>query len=175
MDFAIRTMTADDWSAVLEIYQQGIESNLATFERECPTYEEWDTSHLETCRLVATVDNVVVGWVALSPVSSRCVYNGVAEVSVYIDKDFYNNGIATALLEKVIPLSEQNGIWTLQSGIMQDNVASIKLHEKCGFRMIGYREKIGRDHNGKWRNTVQLERRSPTEGLQGGSCQCLKK
>ena len=110
--------------------------------------------------MVVEDEDGICGWVALSPVSSRCVYAGVCEVSVYVSKVARAKGVGTLLLDTVIAESEKQGIWTLQSGIMQNNNASIHLHEKCGFRMVGYRERIGKDHNGIWRNTVLMERRS---------------
>lgn len=156
----IRDMQASDWSRISNIYQQGLDTNIATFECCCPDYENWDASHIRESRIVAVIDEKVVGWAALTPVSNRCVYAGVAEVSVYIDNDYKNRGIGFKLLERLCSLAEDNGIWTLQSGIMQDNVPSIRLHKKVGFRMVGYREKIGKDKFGKWRNTVLMEKRS---------------
>ena len=165
MSFTIRLMESSDWDAVAGIYQAGMDTNLATFQTECPSYEEWDASHLKCCRLVAVDESgSVIGWAALSPVSSRCVYAGVAEISVYISSDWRSKGIGNALLDALATASEREGIWTLQSGIMADNIASIRLHEKCGYRMVGFRERIGRDRNGKWRDTVLMERRSITVG-----------
>lgn len=152
-----------------------MDTNLATFQSECPSYAEWDNSHLQYCRLVVTVDDVVSGWAALSPVSSRCVYSSVAEVSVYIASSHQGEGLGEQLLQELITASEQAGIWMLQSGIMQNNAASIRLHEKCCFRMVGYRERIGKDRYGAWRNTVLMERRSPTNDLPGGDCSCCQK
>ncbi|MDL2319469.1 N-acetyltransferase family protein [Eubacteriales bacterium OttesenSCG-928-A19] len=160
----IRTMTKEDWEAVAAIYQAGMDTNLATFQTECPSYTEWDAGHLSTCRLVADDDGSVAGWAALSAVSSRCVYSGVAEVSIYISGAYRGKGVGTVLLNALSDASEAAGIWTLQSGIMADNTASIKLHEKCGYRMIGKREKIGCDRNGVWRDTVLVERRSKVVG-----------
>ena len=160
MSYQIRGMQKEDWKRVSEIYQQGMDTNIATFQTQCPSYEEFDQSHLKKCRFVITDANAVIGWAALTPVSSRCVYRGVAEVSIYIDAAYAGKGIGTQLLTYLAEQSEKEGIWTLQSGIMQDNIASIRLHEKCGFRMVGYRERIGQDRFGKWRNTVLMERRS---------------
>lgn len=160
MNYNIRPMTEKDWERVSEIYLQGIETNLATFQTEIPTYESWDSSHLKDFRFIVETNNRVIGWVALSPVSSRCVYKGVAEVSIYVDQETQNKGIGKLLLNHICNYSEKNGIWTLQSGIMQNNIASIKLHEACGFRMVGYRESIAKDRFGVWRNTVLMERRS---------------
>jgi len=160
MAYSIREMNKTDWNQVKEIYQQGIDTNLATFQTDCPTYEEFDQSHLEDCRYVAIDGNIVVGWTVLSAVSNRCVYRGVAEVSIYVRDSYKRKLVGTQLLTHLITKSEEHGIWTLQSGIIEDNTASIRLHEKCGFRKVGYRERIGKDHFGKWRNTVLMERRS---------------
>lgn len=161
MNNNIRIMADEDWNRVAEIYLQGIQTNLATFQTEVPTYENWDNNHLKDFRFVIEdSNNRVVGWVTLSPISSRCVYKGVAEVSIYIEKESQNQGIGKLLLNHICRYSELHDIWTLQSGIMQNNNASIKLHESCGFRMVGYREKIAKDRYGVWRNTVLMERRS---------------
>jgi L-amino acid N-acyltransferase YncA len=160
MAYQIKKMSERDWPEVRRIYQQGMDTNLATFETICPAWEEWDASHLQACRLVITEDSKVLGWAALSPVSSRCIYAGVAEVSLYIDSGCRRQGLGKALLNDLISCSQESGFWTLQSGILQDNIASIRLHESCGFRMVGYRERIGRDHLGTWRNTVLMEKRS---------------
>ncbi len=174
MDCQIRAMEQKDWDDVSRIYRQGIDTNLATFQAECPLYEEWDNSHLKTCRLVAVCDSVV-GWAALTPVSSRCVYAGIAEVSIYVDTAYSGKGIGACLLNELIIQSEQEGIWTLQAGIMGDNLASIRLHEKCGFRMVGYRERLGCDRYGTWRNTVLMEKRSTKIGNNGGACSCCQR
>ena len=160
MVYPIREMRKTDWDQVKEIYQQGMDTNLATFQTECPSYEEFDQSHLEDCRFVAVDGDIVVGWTALTAVSNRCVYRGVAEVSVYVRDSYKGKQIGTQLLNHLIAKSEEQGIWTLQSGIMEDNPISIRLHEKCGFRIVGYRERIGKDRFGVWRNTVLMERRS---------------
>jgi len=156
----LRPFVPGDWDAVNRIYKQGIDTNLATFQTSCPSYAEWDSSHLSCCRLVYVLEGAVVGWAALSPVSSRCVYEGVAELSIYIDETVRGSGIGTKLLNRIIEESETQGIWTLQSGIIQDNKASILLHLKCGFREVGYREKIAKNAHGDWKNTVLMERRS---------------
>ena len=156
----LRPFVPGDWDAVNRIYKQGIDTNLATFQTSCPSYAEWDSSHLSCCRLVYVLEGAVVGWAALSPVSSRCVYKGVAELSIYIDETVRGSGIGTKLLNRIIEESETQGIWTLQSGIIQDNKASILLHLKCGFREVGYREKIAQNAHGDWKNTVLMERRS---------------
>ena len=160
MKVQMREMKENDWGAVSSIYQQGMDSNKATFETKCPEYNTFHSSHTESCRLVATQGEQVIGWAALSPVSSRCVYGGVAEVSVYVHEEYQGKGVGSRLLNEIVKLSELDGYWTIQAGIMQDNESSIRLHEKCGFRMVGYREKIGQDRYGNWRNTVLMERRS---------------
>lgn len=164
MDITIREMKKSDWNAVSDIYRQGIETKTATFQRDVSGYAEWNKEHMKPCRFVAiNNDGDVVGWAALTPVSTRCVYQGVAEVSVYVSSSSKGNGIGKALLLHLIEASEKNGIWTLQSSIIASNKASIQLHKKCGFRMIGYREKIARDMDGIWQNIILLERRSLQE------------
>jgi phosphinothricin acetyltransferase len=165
MDAVIRSMNEKDWPSVSEIYRQGIETGKATFQSDIPAYDEWDTTHIRECRFVAVVDGKVTGWVALSKISSRCVYGGVAEVSIYIAENHREEGIGRQLLKYLITESERAGFWMLQSGIMEDNAASIRLHECCGFRMVGCREKIGKDVSGKWRNNVLMEKRSHTVGI----------
>lgn len=165
MSLKIRRMSKDDWTRVSSIYQQGMDTNLATFETTCPSYEAFDQSHVASCRYVIMDDDIVIGWAALSPVSSRCVYRGVAEVSIYVDEANKGKGAGAQLLAYLAEQSEQAGYWTLQAGIMENNTASIRLHEKCGFRTVGYREKIGKDRSGNWRNTVLMERRSKSAQL----------
>ena len=151
-----------------------MDTNIATFQTECPTWEEWNTSHLKPCRLVITEDGKVIGWAALTAVSGRCVYAGVAEASLYIDQEYRGRGAGKKLLLELIRLSEENRFWTLQSGIMQENAASLRLHESCGYRMVGYRERIGCDRFGKWRNTVLMEKRSRSERFES-ECSCCSK
>ncbi|MFT8888839.1 GNAT family N-acetyltransferase [Ethanoligenens sp.] len=165
MDAVIRSMNDKDWPSVSKIYRQGIETGKATFQSDIPTYDDWDAAHIRECRFVAVVDGEVVGWVALSKISSRCVYGGVAEVSIYIAENYREEGVGRQLLKYLITESEKAGFWMLQSGIMEDNTASIRLHERCGFRMVGYREKIGKDVRGKWRNNVLMEKRSHLVGI----------
>ncbi|MDF2907911.1 MAG: N-acetyltransferase family protein [Herbinix sp.] len=160
MELKIRTMQPEDWDAVKAIYQEGIDTKIATFQKGTPTYEEWDNSHVKRCRLVALMNEAIVGWAALSPVSSRCVYSGVAELSIYVKTDCRGKKVGEALLLELIKESEAEGIWTLQSGIFEINKASQALHSKLGFRMVGYRERIAQDHDGVWQNTVLMERRS---------------
>jgi phosphinothricin acetyltransferase len=160
MAYQIRKMAEADWPEVSNIYQDGMDTHLATFETVCPSWDEWDTSHLKDCRLVLTEEGRVIGWAALSRVSGRCVYAGVAEVSIYIGQAYRGRGAGKRLLCALAGIAEESGFWTLQSGIMQENTASIRLHESCGFRVVGYREKIGRDRFGNWRTTVLMEKRS---------------
>ena len=157
-------MTEAHWPAVKAIYEAGIATGNATFETQAPAWEAWDQAHLGHSRLVAVDEaGTVLGWAALSPVSSRCVYGGVAEISVYIAADARGQGVGRQLLQALIADSEAHGIWTLQAGTFEENAASIGLHTQAGFRIIGHRERIGQ-HHGVWRNTVQMERRSPTVG-----------
>jgi phosphinothricin acetyltransferase len=152
-----------DYFFVAEIYKQGIESGNATFETEVPSWSKWDQSHLSHSRILAKEEGIVLGWAALSPVSGRCVYGGVAEVSVYINNEARGKGIGSVLLGKLVEESEKNGIWTLQAGIFPENLGSLRIHEKCGFRLVGVREKLGR-MNGIWRDVCLLERRSQIAG-----------
>lgn len=166
MALVISGMDEGSWESVRRIYQQGMDTNIATFETVCPSYEAFDASHTADCRYVIRADGDIVGWAALSPVSSRNVYRGVAEVSVYVDEAYRGKKAGTQLLSHLIQCSEQSGYWTLQAGIMQDNEASIHLHKKCGFRVIGYRERVAQDRFGTWRNTVLMERRSRVVGAE---------
>lgn len=171
MAYQIREMAQTDWPAVSRIYQEGMDTNLATFQSECPAWKEWDTVHLKDCRLVITEEGTILGWAALTAVSGRCVYAGVAELSIYISQAHRGRGVGKTLLLELIRCSEEKGFWTLQSGIMQNNTASLHLHESCGFREVGYREKIGRDRFGTWRNTVLMEKRSTSDRF-SGDCTC---
>ena len=155
----IRKLLTTDWDQVKMIYEKGIATGNATFQTSAPSWEEWDKSHLNNCRIVAETDGILTGWAALTPVSSRCVYAGVAEVSVYVDPAYSGKGIGLALLNELVALSEAEGLWTVQAGIFPENNASLRIHEKAGFRILGVREKIGKQ-NGIWRDTVLLERRS---------------
>jgi L-amino acid N-acyltransferase YncA len=160
----LHPLTAAHWPAVRAIYEQGIATGNATFETQAPEWETWDRAHLTHSRLVAVDEaGTVLGWAALSPVSSRCVYGGVAEISIYIAAEARGQGVGRELLQGLIADSEAHGIWTLQAGTFEENSASIGLHTQAGFRVVGHRERIGQ-HHGVWRNTVQLERRSPTVG-----------
>lgn len=160
----IKSLTSEDYLMISKIYELGIQSGNATFETKAPAWAEWDQSHLATCRFIA-IDEMGngLGWAALTPVSGRCVYSGVAEVSVYVHPDSQGRGIGKMLLNELIEASEKQNIWTLQAGIFPENTASLKIHEQCGFRQIGYHEKIGKMKN-VWRDTVLLERRSKVVG-----------
>lgn len=151
-------------NAVLEIYAEGLRTGNASFQLSVPSWEEWDKSHLNSCRLVAIDNDQVTGWAALTAVSGRCVYAGVAEISVYVAEKARGKGVGKPLLMALIDESELNNIWTLQAGIFPENTPSIQLHESCGFRLVGRREKIGQ-MNGTWRDTLLLERRSIKTGL----------
>lgn len=157
-------MTPFDWEQIAKIYSEGIATGFATFETQVPSYGQWDSSHTAHSRLVAEDKGTILGWVALSPVSSRCVYGGVGEVSVYISGQSRGKGIGQLLMENLIEESEKAGFWTLQSGIFPENTASIKLHEKMGFRYIGKRERIGKI-NGVWKDNLLFERRSSIVGV----------
>jgi len=162
--YDIAPMTELDWDAVRDIYLQGISTGNATFEQSVPDWAEWDKRHLLSCRLVARSASGVLGWAALSAVSTRRVYVGVAEVSIYIADGARGRGIGAKLLRALVEASEQNGIWTLQAGIFPENTASIRLHQQAGFRVVGTRERLGR-MNSRWRDIVLLERRSAVTGV----------
>jgi phosphinothricin acetyltransferase len=159
-------MRDDDWEQVRAIYLEGIATGDATFETGAPLWEKWDAAHLRDCRLVARSNSSgrAVGWAALSPVSDRCVYAGVAEVSVYVGEKGRGHGTGRALLRALVEASERRGIWTLQAGVFPENVASVKLHLSCGFREVGRRERLGK-MNGAWRDVMLLERRSGSVGV----------
>jgi L-amino acid N-acyltransferase YncA len=155
----LRELRDEDWPEVTAIYEQGIAGRNATFETAAPDWSEWDRSHLEGHRLVALEDGRVVGWAALSPVSDRCCYEGVAENSVYVDSSAHGRGIGKALLEQLVADAEQSGIWTIQTGVFPENAASVALHLRCGFRVVGLRERLAQ-LDGVWRDVLFLERRS---------------
>lgn len=159
----IKPITADNFAEAVEIYRQGLATRIATFQDDLPLWDEWDRGHLDFCRISVYENEKMLGWTALTPVSGRCVYAGVAEVSVYVAQDERGKGVGKILLRELIKQSEANGIWTLQSAIFSENLSSIKLHEKCGFRKVGYREKIGKK-NGVWKDNVLMERRSKITG-----------
>lgn len=154
----------EHWDAVRTIYSEGIATGEATFETETPSWESWDAGHLDVARLVAEQADQIVGWAALSSVSDRCVYEGVAEVSVYVGEGHRGRGVGTVLLEALIEASERCGIWTLQAGVFPENVGSVRLHERCGFREVGVRKRLG-ELEGRWRDVLLLERRSRVVGV----------
>ena len=160
----IRNITEKDYPELSRIYLGGIATGNATFQTTALTWEEWNASHMQQCRLYIAEEGEMLGWAALTPVSNRCVYAGVAEVSIYIDQDKRGKGIGSLLMNELITQSEAEGIWTLQAGIFPENKASIRLHEKNGFRIIGYRERIGK-MNDTWRDNLVLERRSRVVGI----------
>lgn len=159
----LRPMTPEDWPVVRAVFEEGIATGDATFQPSAPSWKEWDDGHLPECRIVAIADGVCVGWAALSAVSTRAVYRGVAEVSVYVAEAARGQGIGHRLLLGLIEASEAAEIWTLQSGIFPENRASLVLHERCGFRKVGIRERLGRMKE-VWRDVVLLERRSRRVG-----------
>ena len=163
---ALRSMTPEDWPSVRRIYEEGIATGDATFETSAPSWEKWDAGHLAIGRLVAESDGQVAGWAALSGVSDRCAYAGVAEVSVYVAGSARGQGIGSQLLQALIAASEDGGIWTLQAGIFPENRASIAIHLRAGFREIGRRERLGQ-LGGRWRDVLLLERRSRRVGVEG--------
>jgi L-amino acid N-acyltransferase YncA len=159
----IREMLPTDWLAVRSVYEEGIATGNATFETAAPDWDRWDRGHLATCRLVACDGDDVIGFAALSPVSARAVYAGVAEVSVYVASRARGVGAGRTLLSSLVSASESSGVWTLQAGIFPENQASLRLHERAGFRVVGTRERIGHRDNG-WRDVILMERRSATVG-----------
>ncbi len=161
---AIDILAEKDWDEVRAIYVEGIETGNATFEKTAPEWEKWDAEHLQSCRLVARAGGEVVGWAALSPVSGRCVYAGVAEVSVYVAERARGRRIGSKLLVALVEASEREGIWTLQAGVFPENVASIALQKRAGFRIVGRREKLGAMDE-RWRDVVLMERRSDIAGV----------
>lgn len=164
MDITIESMTHADWKPVETIYLEGIATGQATFEVEAPTWEQWDAGHLSSCRFVARRHGQIVGWAALSAVSRRVCYAGVAEVSVYVSAGARGQGVGRTLLNTIVHESERHGFWTLQGTTFPENTASLKLQTSCGFRVVGKRERIARQ-NGIWRDTVVTERRSQAIGL----------
>ncbi|MFO7768506.1 MAG: N-acetyltransferase family protein [bacterium] len=160
----IRAMQAADWPGVASVYAEGIATGNATFETEVPSWDDWSDGHLEACRLVAEEGDRVVGWAALSPVSERCVYAGVSEVSVYVAQEARGRGVGKKLLGALITASEEEGIWTLQAVMFPENEASVALHRSCGFRQVGTRERLG-ELDGRWRDVLLMERRSDRIGV----------
>ena len=164
MSISIRAMTEKDWPRVRDIYLEGIATGNATFETEAPEWQQWDMRHVSSCRLAAVLDHQTCGWAALSAVSARRVYSGIAEVSVYVAAAARGRGVGKALLTALIHESEQHGLWTLQAGIFPENVESIALHQRLGFRRVGVRERLGK-LGGRWRDVVLMERRSRIVGV----------
>jgi phosphinothricin acetyltransferase len=164
MTIVVETLLPEHWPEVRAVYLQGLTTGDATFETEAPEWERWDSSHLRAPRLVALAGGRVAGWAALSRVSARGVYAGVAEVSVYVGEGFRGESVGRALLEGLVRESESSGIWTLQASIFPENVASIALHKACGFREVGRRVRVSR-LRGRWRDTILLERRSQAVGM----------
>jgi L-amino acid N-acyltransferase YncA len=163
-DFEIRAMRSDDWPLVRDIYSQGIATANATFETDSPEWSRWNQGHLQDCRLVAQDSQRILGWAALSPVSGRCVYSGVTEVSVYVGSMARGCGVGKMLLQSLVEQSERSGIWTLQAGIFPENLPSLALHRSCGFREVGRRQRLGQ-LAGVWRDVLLLERRSSVVGV----------
>jgi L-amino acid N-acyltransferase YncA len=160
----LQPLSRADWAAVKAIYEEGLATGQASFETEAPDWASWDAAHLSHSRLVALSEGDVGGWAALTPVSRRAAYGGVAEVSVYVAARWRGRGVGRQLLLELIRQSETAGVWTLVASIFPENGASIRLHEGCGFRLLGRRERIARQH-GRWRDTVLYERRSTVSGV----------
>jgi phosphinothricin acetyltransferase len=160
----IRPFVKSDFPSVKDIYQQGIDSGEATFQEQAKDYDVWNEPLLPSCRLVSESNRQIIGWAALSSTSNQCVYSGIAEVSVYVSSNSQGLGVGNSLLEALIKASEEEGIWTLQAGIFPENKASIHIHSKNGFKVLGIREKLGQ-MNGIWRDIVFMERRSKVVGL----------
>lgn len=150
-------MEKTDWERVAEIYKQALEKGIATFNTQCPSYVEWDLAHHSDCRYVYVDADRVVGWIAISPTSVRSAYQGSVEVSIYVDNAYQGKGIGRSLMNTLIETAPEHGYWSLYSAIFSVNTASIALHKKCGFREIGYRERIARDRFGVWQNTTLME------------------
>jgi L-amino acid N-acyltransferase YncA len=156
----VRGLWPQDWPAVRAVYEAGIATGNATFETAAPSWEDWDAAHLPAHRLVAAEGGRVLGWAALAPVSDRCAYAGVAEDSIYVAPDAQGRGVGRRLLGALVTGAERAGIWTVQTGIFPENEGSVRLHQSCGFRVVGVRERLGQLH-GRWRDVLLLERRSP--------------
>ena len=169
IDFHIRNMQDSDAKNILEIYQQGIDSDNASFLENAPSWEQFNNSHIKKPRLTATDQNIIVGWAALSTIETTGQFGGVCEVSIYIAENYRNNGVGSTLLKNLIELSEKQNIWTLEANIFPENTASIELHKKFGFRVVGTREKVSimkrGVYKGKWRDVTLMERRSLVAGI----------
>jgi phosphinothricin acetyltransferase len=156
----VEPLREEHWRDVARIYAEGIATGNATLETEVPEWDAWDADHLVEHRFVALDEGRVAGWAAVSPVSGRCVYGGVVEVSVYVAADARGRGVGRALLERLVESTEQAGIWTIEAGILPENEASVRLHKQLGFELVGRRKRLGKLH-GVWRDVLLLERRSP--------------
>ena len=159
-DVDVVPMAREHGAAVLAVYQAGLDTGQASFAHEAPVWPDWDAAHLAGHRFVALADGCVVGWAAVSPTSSRCVYEGVVELSVYVDPAAARRGVGRALVTALLESTEGAGIWTVQSGVFPENTASLALHRSLGFRVVGRRERIGRMRDGTWRDVILLERRT---------------
>ena len=162
-EITIRPMRPEDWKEVSKIYLEGIATEHATCQTDCPPYAAWDAAHIRACRLVVLDDGVLAGWAVLSRVNPRWCYRGVAEVSIYVGERFRGRGLGFHLLTALCQAAEEAGYWTLQSTVLQDNEASRRLHAKCGFRLVGRRERIARDCHGRWLDTYLMERRCASD------------
>lgn len=158
-------MAPADWPEVAEIYRQGIDAGDATFETQVPSWDSWNAGRSPDCRIIAEMEGRTVGFAVLSPLSGRCVYAGVGEVTIYIAESARGRGVGSALLGRLVAESEALGVWTLEAGILPENRASIRIFERCGFRILGTHERLGRFHDGRWRDVVLMERRSRVAGV----------
>ena len=174
MGLIIRPMEQGVWAEMLEIYYQGIQTNMATFENECPTSEEWDKTHTVDCRLVAEDDCEVVGFAVLSPVSTREVFKGVVELHIYVDVDHKRMGVGEMLLNAIVEESDKSGYWAVMANVLEENVAALGLFEKCGFRRVGKLERTGKDRFGVWRSLVIYEHRIQSDIAGGCDCDLVK-
>jgi len=166
MNFVIDSMRKEDFDEIKRIYEQGIKTGISTFQTKAPTYEEWDDGHIKECRLVVRCENKLLGWASLSKIFQREVYNGLLELSIYIDEEAREKGIGQMLLNSLIKESENYGVWSIQSLIIKENRSSIALHEKCGFRQVGYWQKAGKmPGDNLWYDVVIMEKRSGNVGI----------
>lgn len=170
MTFLVRAMEDEDKACVLRIYGEGIDTGQATFTSELPTWEEWDETYLRTCRFVATQNDVVTGWAALKSVSTRTVYSGVTDISIYVAGPQHGNGIGKLMMASLIERSEAIGIWTIRAHMFPESQVSERLHRSFGFKKIGICEKAGKMENGPlrgvWRDVLLMERRSSVVGIE---------
>ena len=175
MDFTIRDMTRSDYPEIVEIYFQGIQTDMATFEFNCPSFEEWDKEHLPFSRHVAEKDSEVIGWAAIARYSPRDCYSGVAELSIYVDNNYKHQGVGTALIEAIKASSVKLGVWAIEAPVFEENMDAIALLQKCGFRKVGTMERLGKDRFGAWRSIVLMEYRIQTDKAGGCDCAYIKK